>query len=47
MAGIALKAQDSLLDFILKEWLLVASAAGLILTSIYTSHIPAYSLQEL
>jgi len=46
-AGIALKTQDSLLDFILKEWLLIASGAGLVLTSIYTSHIPAYSLQEL
>jgi len=39
--------QSALFDFILKEWLLFASAAGFVLTSIYTGHIPVYSAQEM
>ncbi|ORJ61509.1 SLC13 family permease [Geothermobacter hydrogeniphilus] len=35
-----------LIDFILKEWLLIVSGVGLILTSIYTGHVPVYSNQE-
>jgi len=31
----------------LKEWLLIASGAGLTLTSIHAKHFPAYSLREL
>ena len=34
-------------DFILKEWLLIASALGFVLTSIYTGNLPHYSIQEL
>ena len=37
----------SFIDFILKEWLLVISGVGVVLTSIYSGHLPAYSLQEL
>ncbi|NOY80487.1 MAG: hypothetical protein GXP31_05715 [Kiritimatiellaeota bacterium] len=33
--------------FILKDWLLLASAAGLVLTSIYRKHLPTYSIQEI
>ena len=42
-----MKAQGLLIDFILKEWLLVASGVGLLLTSIYAKNIPTYSIQEL
>ena len=42
-----MKAQGLLIDFILKEWLLIASGVGLLLTSIYAKNIPAYSIQEL
>jgi len=42
-----LKNQSSLIDFILKEWLLISSGVGLLLTSIYAKHTPHYSIQEL
>jgi len=42
-----LKAQSVLTDFILKEWLLIASGVGLVLTSAYTKHLPAYSILEM
>lgn len=42
-----MKAPEILIDFILKEWMLIASGVGLVLTSIYTGHIPVYSDQEL
>jgi Na+/H+ antiporter NhaD/arsenite permease-like protein len=42
-----LKAQSAFIDFVLKEWLLLASGVGLVLTSIYTRHVPVYSIQEL
>jgi len=42
-----LKAQKTYIDFILKEWLLIASGTGLVLTAIYTKHFPVYSLQEM
>ncbi len=35
------------LGFILKEWLVIASGAGLILTAFYTKHFPSYSTQEI
>jgi len=43
----ALKPQGTFIDYILKEWLLVASGTGLVLTSIYTKHFPGYSVQDL
>ncbi len=42
-----MKAQSIFIDFVLKEWLVIASGVGLVLTSIYTKHFPAYSIQEL
>jgi Na+/H+ antiporter NhaD/arsenite permease-like protein len=35
------------MDFILKEWLLILSATGVILTSFYIHQLPTYSLQEI
>ena len=42
-----LKTQATFIDFILKEWLVVASGVGLILTSLFIKHLPVYSIQEL
>jgi len=42
-----LKAQEKFIDFVLKEWLLIASGAGFALTSFYTKRLPAYSINEL
>ncbi len=42
-----MKIHQTLIDFILKEWLAVASGAGLLLTSIYVKHFPVYSGQEI
>ncbi|MFZ1041904.1 MAG: hypothetical protein WCA79_05835 [Anaerolineales bacterium] len=41
-----MKPQDTLFDLLLKEWLLVASAVGLIVTSIYLNRLPTYSVAE-
>ncbi len=43
----SLTARSSIVDFILKEWLLVASGVSLVVTSIYTRQVPEYSLREL
>ncbi len=40
------KKHQSFADFVLKEWLLVTSGAGLVLTSLYISHIPEYTIKE-
>ncbi len=42
-----MKQQSELFNFVLKEWLLIASAAGFALTSIYSGRLPAYSVQEI
>ncbi len=42
-----MKTQTTLIDFIIKEWLVIVSGIGLILTSLYTKHFPAYSVEEL
>jgi len=42
-----LKAQNVLIDFILKEWILIASGVGFVLTSAYAGHFPAYSVREM
>ncbi|NOZ49252.1 MAG: hypothetical protein GXP37_04290 [Chloroflexi bacterium] len=42
-----MKIQSILIDFVLKEWLLIASGVGFVLTSVYTKHFPSYSTQEL
>ncbi len=42
-----MKLKVTLIDFILKEWLLFTSSIGLILTSAFTGHIPLYSISEL
>ena len=39
--------QASLVGFILKEWLLAASASALALTCVYLKRLPVYSLDEL
>ena len=35
-----------MVDFLLKEWLLLASGVGLLLTSVYSKHLPTYSARE-
>ncbi len=42
-----MKAQEKFIDFVLKEWLLIASGAGFALTSFYIKRVPAYSISEL
>jgi len=42
-----LKPQVIFIDFVLKEWLLIASGVGFALLSIYTKHLPIYSIDEL
>ena len=42
-----MKTQATFIEFILKEWLLIASGAGLVLTSFYTKQLPTYSISEL
>lgn len=42
-----MKAQVIFIDFILKEWLVIASGVGLILTAFYAKHFPSYSVQEI
>ena len=39
--------QNIFITFILKEWLAIVSGAGLIITSVYTKHLPVYSIREL
>jgi len=41
------RTHNALLDFILKEWLLIASACGFALTSVYSRHLPNYSAREI
>jgi len=41
-----LKAQNSFMDFILREWLLVAALSGLVITSLYLRRLPALSKEE-
>ena len=42
-----MKVQTTFIDFVLKQWLVLISGIGLVLTSVYTKHFPAYSIQEL
>jgi len=42
-----LKAQATLIDFILKEWLVIASGVGLVLTAFYTKQFPVFSSNEI
>ena len=42
-----MKGQTSLIDFVQKEWLLISSGAGLVLTSLYTKQLPSYTIQEI
>jgi len=42
-----LKPQNVLINFILKEWLLIIASVGLVLSSLYTKHFPDYSIREL
>ena len=42
-----MKAQASLIDFVLKEWLVIASGIGLVLTCVYIKRLPAYSANEM
>ncbi len=41
-----MKPQGTFIDFVLKEWLVIASGAGFALTSFYTKHFPVYSANE-
>jgi len=42
-----LKTQAAFIDFILKEWLVIASGVGLALTSFHIQHLPLYSINEM
>ncbi|NOZ14055.1 MAG: hypothetical protein GXO69_10515, partial [Acidobacteria bacterium] len=41
-----MKPRPFFLDFILKEWLLAASAVGLVVTSVYSRRFPSFSSKE-
>jgi len=41
------KPQRQLLDFVVREWLLMAAATGLLVSSLYLGRVPAYSSDEL
>ncbi len=45
--GALLKTQTTFINFALKEWLIISSAVGLVLTAIYTKQLPAYSVSEI
>ena len=42
-----MKTQASFIDFVLKEWLVVASGVGLVLTCVYIKRMPEYSANEM
>ncbi len=42
-----MKAQTTFIDFLLKEWLVIASGVGLVLTAFYTKQFPVYSSNEI
>ena len=42
-----MKAQTTLIDFFLKEWLVIVSGVSLALTSFYSNRLPVYSIQEI
>lgn len=42
-----MKAQATFIDFVLREWLVIASGVGLALTTFYTKHFPVYSANEM
>ena len=42
-----MQGKSTLADFLIKEWLLLASAAGFVLTSLFVAHLPSYSLDEI
>ena len=42
-----MKSQITFIDFVLKEWLVIASGAGFALTTLYTKHFPIYSVNEI
>jgi len=42
-----LKTPATFIDFVLTEWLLIASGAGLLLTVFYTKQLPIYSANEI
>jgi len=44
---VLLKTQAIFIDFVLKEWLVIASGIGLVLTAFYTKHLPVYSVNEM
>jgi Na+/H+ antiporter NhaD/arsenite permease-like protein len=45
--GVLLKNQATFIDFVLKEWLVIASGVGLALTAVYTKRIPVFSINEM
>ena len=42
-----MKNQATFIDFVLKEWLVIASGVGLIMTALYTKRLPVYSINEM
>ncbi len=42
-----MKGQRTFIDFVLKEWLVIASGVGFVMTSLYARRFPLYSAQEL
>ncbi len=45
--GVLLNNRATFIDFILKEWLVIASGVGLALTAFYTKRFPVYSINEM
>ncbi len=42
-----MRLQFKFIDFVLKEWLVIASGVGLIITSLFTKHFPSYAINEI
>ena len=42
-----MKTQFTFVDFVLKEWLVIASGVGFVVTSLFTRQFPKYSLNEI
>ncbi len=47
LTAVSMVSRNGIVDFVLREWLLFASAVSLLVTSIYSRHIPEYSRREL
>ncbi len=45
--GVLLKNRTTFIDFILKEWLVIVSGVGFVVTAFFTKRLPVYSINEM